>query len=89
MATTSNGSTLVNTGVNDANVLDGHVSRGDHLPKSVDGPSDRNRYRHIAAVHSRSRTSYLSHDSKVTPSFLGFRNLMVIMLGMFGRVDEE
>lgn len=39
-------------------------------------------YRHVFAVHSRPKTSCLSHDSKETPSFLGFRNLMVIMLGM-------
>ncbi len=38
------------------------------------------RYRHIAAVHSRARTSCLSHDSEFAPSFLGFRNLMVLVL---------
>ena len=38
------------------------------------------KYRHVAAVHSRSRTSSLSSDSDQTPSFLGFRNLMVIVL---------
>ncbi|CAF9913553.1 MAG: hypothetical protein HETSPECPRED_001594 [Heterodermia speciosa] len=38
------------------------------------------KYRHVAAVHSRSRTSCLSSDSDTTPSFLGFRNLMVIVL---------
>ena len=37
-------------------------------------------YRHIAVVHARQRTSCLSHDSTSTPSFLGFRNLMVIVL---------
>lgn len=40
------------------------------------------KYRHVAAVHSKTRASALSHDSEVTPSFLGFRNLMVIVLGM-------
>lgn len=39
------------------------------------------KYRHIAAVHSRPRTSCLSHESEASPSFLGFRNLMVIVLG--------
>ena len=39
------------------------------------------KYRHIAAVHSMPRTSCLSHDSETAPSFLGFRNLMVIVLG--------
>lgn len=38
------------------------------------------KYRHIAAVHSQSRTSRLSSDSEKSPSFLGFRNLMVIVL---------
>jgi diacylglycerol O-acyltransferase 1 len=38
------------------------------------------KYRHVAAVHSRPRTSCLSHDSPTTPSFIGFRNLMVIVL---------
>ncbi|KID86562.1 diacylglycerol acyltransferase DGAT2 [Metarhizium guizhouense ARSEF 977] len=38
------------------------------------------KYRHVAAVHSKSRPSCLSHDSDATPSFIGFRNLMVIVL---------
>jgi hypothetical protein len=42
----------------------------------------KKKYRHVAAVHSKPRTSCLSHDSEVSPSFLGFRNLMVIVLGM-------
>jgi diacylglycerol O-acyltransferase 1 len=40
------------------------------------------KYRHVAAVHSKDRTSCLSHDSEIAPSFLGFRNLMVIVLSM-------
>lgn len=40
------------------------------------------KYRHVAAVHSKERAACLSHDSVDTPSFLGFRNLMVIVLGM-------
>lgn len=38
------------------------------------------KYRHVAAVHSQTRPSCLSHDSTAAPSFLGFRNLMVIVL---------
>ncbi|OAA58604.1 membrane bound O-acyltransferase [Niveomyces insectorum RCEF 264] len=38
------------------------------------------KYRHVAAVHAQSQPSCLSHDSTVSPSFLGFRNLMVIVL---------
>lgn len=41
------------------------------------------KYRHIAAVHSRVRTSCLSRDAEATPSFLGFRNLMVIVLSTY------
>jgi diacylglycerol O-acyltransferase-1 len=42
----------------------------------------KKKYRHIAAVHSMPRASCLSHDSEAAPSFLGFRNLMVIVLSM-------
>ncbi|KAI1078359.1 MBOAT, membrane-bound O-acyltransferase family-domain-containing protein [Whalleya microplaca] len=38
------------------------------------------KYRHVTAIHSQSRPSTLSHDAGTTPSFLGFRNLMVIVL---------
>ncbi|CAK7269695.1 hypothetical protein SEPCBS57363_003731 [Sporothrix epigloea] len=38
------------------------------------------KYRHVAAIHAKTRPSCLSHDSAVSPSFLGFRNLMVIVL---------
>lgn len=40
----------------------------------------KKKYRHIAAVHAGPRTSCLSHDSAIAPSFLGFRNLMVIVI---------
>lgn len=40
------------------------------------------KYRHVAALHSQARPSTLSHDSEASPSFVGFRNLMVIVLGM-------
>ncbi|KAI8634722.1 diacylglycerol O-acyltransferase [Xylariaceae sp. FL1651] len=38
------------------------------------------KYRHVAAIHSEARPSTLSHESQASPSFLGFRNLMVIVL---------
>ncbi len=50
----------------------------DHAPLKGKNPT---KYRHVAAVHPRQRTSWLSHDSEQSPSFLGFRNLMVIVLG--------
>ncbi|KAF2836698.1 diacylglycerol acyltransferase DGAT2 [Patellaria atrata CBS 101060] len=38
------------------------------------------KYRHVFAVHAKSRPSMLSKDAEKTPSFLGFRNLMVLVL---------
>ncbi|OBT93818.1 hypothetical protein VE01_08488 [Pseudogymnoascus verrucosus] len=40
----------------------------------------KKKYRHVAAVHSRPQNTVLSHDAAEVPSFLGFRNLMVIVL---------
>ncbi|KAJ5084198.1 hypothetical protein NUU61_008777 [Penicillium alfredii] len=40
----------------------------------------RSKYRHVAAYHSQVRHSSLSRDADWTPSFLGFRNLMVLVL---------
>lgn len=45
-------------------------------------PYPKKKYRHVAAAHKEARTSCLSHDSTASPSFLGFRNLMIIVLGM-------
>lgn len=44
-------------------------------------PWSQKKYRHVVAVHSQTRPSCLSHDSDAAPSFIGFRNLMVIVLG--------
>lgn len=40
----------------------------------------RSKYRHVAALHATARPSCLSHESSETPSFLGFRNLMVLTI---------
>jgi diacylglycerol O-acyltransferase-1 len=40
------------------------------------------KYRHVAAVHLTTRPSTLSHETEASASFVGFRNLMVIVLGM-------
>ena len=40
------------------------------------------KYWHLAVAHSKARSSCLSHDAENNPSFLGFRNLMVIVLSM-------
>lgn len=39
-----------------------------------------NKYRHVFATHSQAKTSVLSQDAEATPSFVGFRNLMAIVL---------
>ncbi|MCJ1337353.1 hypothetical protein MMC09_002635 [Bachmanniomyces sp. S44760] len=65
----------------------GHVTSTPTMSRKSNGSiaqsavkMSHDKYRHIAAVHSRPRSSVLSHDTNSTPSFLGFRNLMVIVL---------
>lgn len=53
---------------------------------STPNSQGRSKYRHVAAYHSTVRASSLSPDSETTPSFVGFRNLMVIVLG---RIDMD
>lgn len=43
----------------------------------------KSKYRHVAAFHSRPRVSCLSRDSETSPSFMGFRNLMVLVLSKY------
>jgi hypothetical protein len=50
------------------------------LKATIDQGSDK--YKHIFAIHSIARPSTLSHDAHATPSFIGFRNLMVLVLSM-------
>jgi diacylglycerol O-acyltransferase-1 len=40
------------------------------------------KYRHVFATHSLARTSCLDQDSEDSPSFVGFRNLMILVLSM-------
>lgn len=49
-------------------------------PHQAPMPHVDKKYRHTTAIHTRPKTSVLSHDSDVAPSFLGFRNLMIIVL---------
>jgi len=53
-----------------------------HASPTTQAPVARSlrKYLHVAAVHKRPQASCLSHDSVVAPSFLGFRNLMVLIL---------
>lgn len=59
------------------------LSTPNHANGRTIRPSTRDsssKYQHIAAVHLTTRNSCLSRDAESTPSFLGFRNLMVIVL---------
>lgn len=64
-----------------------------HEIKTKDSPAGTAplvKYRHVAAVHSKLRNACLSHDSETTPSFLGFRNLMVTVLSeQYGYQPKE
>jgi len=48
--------------------------------KKPSKPSSSLEYKHTFAVHTTERTSCLSHDAKDAPSFVGFRNLMALVL---------
>lgn len=50
-------------------------------PPSTSTSKKRSKYRHVAAYHSEARHSSLSREADVLPNFLGFRNLMVLVLG--------
>ena len=41
------------------------------------------KYRHVAAVHSKSKISLLSSGHENPTDFVGFRNLMVIVLSKY------
>jgi len=83
--------TYANASTNTSTSSNGVVHRSNNATEKSNGETDEatlqlrrsfiKKYRHVAAVHSKTRPSTLSHDAPATPSFLGFRNLMVIMLG--------
>lgn len=59
----------------------------------TNGSSQRKRskdskYRHVFATHSASRTTCLSHGSEDTPSFVGFKNLMILVLSMHSHTQS-
>ncbi|KND87998.1 Diacylglycerol O-acyltransferase 1 [Tolypocladium ophioglossoides CBS 100239] len=62
----------------DEDLIETEGRNGTTVEKTKTSPQKK--YRHVAAVHSQSRPSCLSHDSPAAPSFIGFRNLMVIVL---------
>jgi len=57
-----------------------HISDAS-VASTASSRSGRKKYKHIFAVHSSPKTSCLSSDSTKTPSFAGFRNLLVLVLG--------
>jgi diacylglycerol O-acyltransferase-1 len=62
---------------------DSTVFRGKSAQRGNGTTPRRNRdtkYRHVFATHSEQRESCLSPDSGNTPSFVGFRNLMILVL---------
>jgi len=51
--------------------------------KRVTARATARKYNHLFAIHAESKASPLSsQDAAETPSFVGFRNLMVLMLCM-------
>lgn len=48
----------------------------------------RSKYKHVEAGHKVVRPSVLSHDSTEVPSFLGFRNLMVLTISECGGINS-
>ena len=55
----------------------------------IDSKEQQRSYRCFTAVHYEARTSQLGHDSKTIPSFVGFRNLMVLALGMLASLQSS
>lgn len=65
-----------------ANSTNGAISTVTEVsPPSTSTFKKRSKYRHVAAYHSEARHSSLSREADVLPNFLGFRNLMVLVLG--------
>ena len=57
-------------------------------PKHANGSTHQrkrskdSKYRHVFATHSEARITCLTHESENMPSFVGFRNLMILVLSM-------
>ncbi|CAI7627136.1 unnamed protein product [Penicillium bialowiezense] len=60
--------------------LKANSANGDTHDEPRPSPKKRSKYRHIAAYHSKLQHSSLSREADVLPNFLGFRNLMVLVL---------
>lgn len=79
---TANGSTVRRGGPETAEAEAEVPRNGSAVETTQTHDPPQVKYRHVSAVHSKTRPSCLSHDSDAAPSFIGFRNLMVIVLGM-------
>ncbi len=75
-----NGSVAASVAASVAGSVDGSAN-GSTISTAELRRAFRNKYRHVQAIHSQSKPSCLSHDTTETPSFIGFRNLMAIVLG--------
>ncbi|KAG9788030.1 Diacylglycerol O-acyltransferase 1 [Exophiala dermatitidis] len=81
----SNVQTVLNEAQDVTNKNLGNVKAPVEVPNgSIDNrpskPRVRPKYRHVAALHTKVRPSCLSHEATETPSFIGFRNLMVLTI---------
>lgn len=47
------------------------------------------KYKHLLAIHSRHSTSCLTQGSGASPSFVGFRNLMVLVICTYINCSKE
>jgi diacylglycerol O-acyltransferase-1 len=60
------------------------IFRGRTTHEKANGSAPRRprdtKYRHVFATHSANRTTCLSEDAQQSPSFVGFRNLMILVL---------
>jgi len=91
MATSTSTSTATSTGADTPIATDIDMTRNRHRrqnhaqhtnsPASSSTQRTRDlKYRHVFATHSLTRTSCLSQDAQSSPSFVGFRNLMILVL---------
>ncbi|ERF68628.1 hypothetical protein EPUS_07189 [Endocarpon pusillum Z07020] len=49
-------------------------------PAELGSGKPKKKYRHVAALHWKNQPSCISHEAAVSPSFLGFRNLLVLVV---------
>ena len=61
------------------NGFSGSQTDDKEIKKASSKPRPSLKYLHVAAVHSKSRESCLSPESGISPSFLGFQNLVILV----------